>query len=94
MAGTCTKALIVLVAALAVRTSASAASPDVSAMNLCCGLVDTGDTDINAQRGGPRDPQNIKGGGTRDTGSLAFNISPSAPSAIITAGLWLGTISS
>src|SRR5207247_5402640 len=35
------------------------------------GLVVTGDADIGAQRGGPRDPQNAKGGGTRDTASLA-----------------------
>jgi hypothetical protein len=34
MAGTCTKALIVLVAALALVAGASAASPDVAAMNL------------------------------------------------------------
>jgi hypothetical protein len=34
MAGTCTKALLVLVAALALVTGASAASPDVAAMNL------------------------------------------------------------
>ena len=57
------------------------------------GLVDTGDTDIGAQTGGPRDPQNVKGAGTRDTVSLAFNIGPAAPSATITSGLWTGTIS-
>ena len=48
MAGTCTKALIVLVAALAVTTSASAASPDVSAMNLQ--LVDVPGAKVTTQR--------------------------------------------
>ena len=49
--------------------------------------------DEEGERGGPRDPQNVKGGGTRDTASLGFGISPSAPSATISAGLWSGTIS-
>lgn len=34
MAGTCTKGLLVLIAVLMLATSAAAASPDVSAMNL------------------------------------------------------------
>jgi hypothetical protein len=48
MAGTFTKALIVLVAALALTTSASAASPDVAAMNLQ--LADVPGAKVTTQR--------------------------------------------
>lgn len=48
MAGKCRMALIVLVAALAVTTSASASSPDVAAMNLQ--LVDVPGAKVTTQR--------------------------------------------
>ncbi len=47
------------------------------------GLLDPGDADIGDQKGGSRDPQNIKGAGRPDKGSIQFGIAVGAPSSAI-----------